>query len=61
MPLQTGNEQDTQGPKVTQHVRDNRKGFMAHTCCYTASGLPNGIEWEHANYDSMTTAMKRLN
>jgi hypothetical protein len=37
---------NTQGLKVTQHVRDNRKGFVAHTTCYTASGLPIGIEWE---------------
>jgi hypothetical protein len=31
---------DTQSLKTTQHVRDNRKGFVAHTACYTAYGLP---------------------
>jgi hypothetical protein len=40
MHLQTGKEQDTQGLKVMQHVRDNHKGFVAHTFYYTASGLP---------------------
>ena len=41
---QTGKGKDTQGLKVTQHVRDNQKGFVTHTCCYTASGLTIGIE-----------------
>jgi hypothetical protein len=26
---------DTQGLKIMQHLRDNRKGFVAHTACYT--------------------------
>jgi hypothetical protein len=51
---------DTQGLKRTQHVRDNRKGFVAHTACYTASGLPIGIEWERSNDDSTTAATERL-
>jgi hypothetical protein len=51
---------DTQGLKKSQHVRDNRKGFVAHTACYTASGLPIGIEWERSEYDSTSAATKRL-
>jgi hypothetical protein len=51
---------DTQGLKQTQHVRDNRKGFVAHTACYTASGLPIGIEWERSIDDSTTAATERL-
>jgi hypothetical protein len=34
---------DTQRLKITQHVHDNRKGFVAHAACYTASSLPTGI------------------
>jgi hypothetical protein len=59
MHLQTGKEQDRKVLKVTQHVRDKRKGFVAHTCCYTASGLPFGIEWEHAYDDSTAAATER--
>ncbi len=51
---------DTQGLKRTQHVRDNRKGFVAHTACYTASGLPIGIGWERSSDDSTATATERL-
>ena len=47
---------DTQGLKQMQHVRDNRKGFVAHTACYTASGLPIGIEWERSGDDSTAAA-----
>ncbi len=38
MHFEIKNDSDTQGLKITQHVRDNRKGFVAHTTCYTASG-----------------------
>lgn len=51
---------NTQGLKVTQHVRDKRKGFVAHTACYTASGLPIGIEWERSSDDSTIAATTRL-
>jgi hypothetical protein len=51
---------DTQGLKRTQHVKDNRKGFVAHTACYTASGLPIGIEWERSSDDSTAAATERL-
>jgi hypothetical protein len=51
---------DTQSIKITQHVRDNRKGFVAHTACYTACGLPIGIEWERANDDSTAAATERV-
>jgi hypothetical protein len=60
MHLATGNKADTQGLKVMQHVRDNRKGLVAHTSCYTASGLPVGIEWERSCDDSTTAATERL-
>ncbi len=60
MHLATGNKANTQGHKVMQHVRDNRKGFVAHTSCYTASGLPVGIEWERSWDDSTTAATERL-
>jgi hypothetical protein len=51
---------DTQGLKRTQHVRDNRKGFVVHMACYTASGLPIGIEWERSVDDSTTAATECL-
>jgi hypothetical protein len=51
---------DMQGLKATQHVRDNRRGFVAHIACYTASGLPIGIEWERENDDSTAAATERL-
>lgn len=51
---------DTQGLKKSQHVRDNRKGFVAHTACYTASGLPIGIEWERSGDDTTAAATERL-
>jgi hypothetical protein len=51
---------DLRGLKLTQHVRDNKKGFVAHTAFYTASGLPLGVEWEHSNDDSITAATERL-
>ena len=60
MHLATGNKANTQGLKVMQHVRENRKGFVAHTSCYTASGLPVGIEWERSWDDSTTAATERL-
>jgi hypothetical protein len=59
MHFEIKNDSDTQGLKITQHVRDNRKGFVAHTTCYTASGLPIGIEWERRN-DTTATATKRI-
>jgi hypothetical protein len=34
-------------------------GFVAHTTCFTTSGLPVGIEWERRN-DTTTTATKRI-
>jgi hypothetical protein len=46
MHYEIDNKADTQGLKITQHARDNRKGFVAHTTCFTASGLRIGIEWE---------------
>ncbi len=46
--------------KSTQHVRDNRKEFLAHTACYVASGLPIGIECKRENDDSTAAATKRL-
>ncbi len=57
MHYEIDNKADTQGLKITQHVRDNRKGFVAHTTCFTASGLPIGIEWERCN-DTATTDKK---
>lgn len=60
MHFQLCSKADTQGLKSTQHVRDNRKGFVAHTACYTASGLPIGIEWERENDDSTAAATERL-
>jgi hypothetical protein len=60
MHLVTDNKTDTQDLKVMQHVRDNQKGFVAHTACYTASGLPIGIEWVRSYNDSTTTATERL-
>jgi len=60
MHFQLSSKADTQGLKTTQHVRDNRKGFVAHTACYTASGLPIGIEWERENDDSTAAATERL-
>jgi hypothetical protein len=60
MHFQMSTKADTQGLKTTQHVRDNRKGFVAHTACYTASGLPIGIEWERENDDSTAAATERL-
>ncbi len=51
---------DLQGLKLTQHVRDNKKGFVAHTVCYNASGLLLGVEWEWSNDDSTTAATERL-
>jgi hypothetical protein len=56
MHCEVSNKTDTQGLKKVQHVRDNRKGFVAHTACYTESGLPMGIEFERANDDSTTVA-----
>jgi hypothetical protein len=29
-------KQLAQGLKIAQHVRDNRKGFVVHTSCFTA-------------------------
>jgi hypothetical protein len=59
MHFEITNDADTQGLKITQHVRDNRKGTVAHTTCFTASGLPIGIEWERC-FDTTTTATKRI-
>jgi hypothetical protein len=52
MHYETKDQQSAQGLKVVQHVCDNSKGFVAHTTCYTASGLPIGIEWEQSNDDT---------
>jgi hypothetical protein len=60
MHLQISSKADTQGLKNSQHVRDNRRGFVAHTACYTASVLPIGIEWERENDDSTAAATERL-
>jgi hypothetical protein len=60
MHFQISSKADTQGLKISQHVRDNRRGFVAHTACYTASGLPIGIEWERENDDSTAAATERL-
>jgi hypothetical protein len=60
MHYETMDKQAAQGLKITQHVRDNRKGFVAHTACYTASGLPIGIEWERSNDDTTAAATERL-
>ena len=59
MHCEVDNKTDTQGLKKMQHVRDNRKGFVAHTACYTASGLPIGVEFKRSNDDSTTTATER--
>ncbi len=59
MHLQTGKDQDTQGLKVTQHVRDNRKGFGTYLLLHCIR-LPIGIEWEHANDVSIAAATDRL-
>jgi hypothetical protein len=60
MHFQLCSKADTQGLKSTQHVRDNHRGFVAHMACYTASGLPIGIEWERENDDSTAAATERL-
>jgi hypothetical protein len=60
MHYETKDQQSAQGLKIAQHVRDNRKGFVAHTACYTASGLPISIEWERSNDDTTATATERL-
>jgi hypothetical protein len=60
MHCEVSNKTDMQGLKKMQHVRDNRKGFEVHTACYTASGLPIGIEFERSNNDSTTAATERL-
>jgi hypothetical protein len=60
MHFQISSKADTQGLKISQHVRDNRRGFVAHTACYTAPGLPIGIEWEKENDDSTAAATERL-
>ncbi len=60
MHFQLSSKANTQGLKSSEHVHDNRKGFVAHTACYTASGLPIGIEWERENNDSTAAVTKRL-
>ena len=53
-------KQLAQGLKIAQHVRDNRKGFVVHTSCFTASGLPIGIAWERLSDDTTASATERL-
>jgi len=36
-----------QGLKVAQHGQDDMKGFVVHTSCFMASGLPIGIVWKY--------------
>jgi hypothetical protein len=59
MHYEIDNEADTQGLKITQHIWDNRKGFVDHTTCFTASSLPIELEWERCN-DTTTAATKRI-
>jgi hypothetical protein len=53
-------KQLAQGLKIAQHVRDNRKGFVVHTSCFTASGLPIGIALERLSDDTTASATERL-
>jgi hypothetical protein len=31
---------DTDGLKKDHHAQDNRQGFTAHTCCFSATAVP---------------------
>jgi len=46
-------------PKLVQHVRDNRRGFVIDTGVLTVSGAPVGFSAQGKN-DSTTTSAKRL-
>ena len=53
-------KQLAQGLKIAQHVWDNRKGFVVHTSCFTASSLPIGVAWEWLSDDTTASATEWL-
>jgi hypothetical protein len=50
---------DTRGLKYAHHVRDNRKGLIAHTAGSTGANIPFGIKFERKG-DSATSCYKSL-
>jgi hypothetical protein len=51
---------NTDGLKLTQHVRDNRKGFVDNHIVYTATGVPIGVDWEKTGDDFAAASSIRL-
>jgi hypothetical protein len=51
---------NTDGLKLTQHVRDNRKGFVDNHLVFTATGVPLGIDWEKTGDDHAAASSMRL-
>jgi hypothetical protein len=59
MNLSGKNKRDLFQLKYSQHVRDNRKGLIAHTAVSTGLNIPIGITFERSK-DKTIDCIKRL-
>jgi hypothetical protein len=53
-------KRDTDGLKVSRHIKDNRLGHVLHTAVLTYSGVVIGVEAERSEDDTIGSATKRL-